>query len=966
MDIETDFSLYSDVNTNHGLGIPHNLLSKKGLNVLYLNGRSIRNKLNDIEIFLQNINQVVHLILITETWLDQNDKDFYNLNNYNSYHNVRDKYGGGVAIFCHESIKSDLLVSEIFLTNSHLLVVKLCDYNINIATVYRAPDCNISDFLSYFASKLNSYKNIIYIGDFNINFLNNQSVNTNEFRNLINSEGHVILNKNTSEYATRKVSNSILDYVITDLIKYSYNLYLEDIDHLSDHRAILLNFETSISVKKFTITKTKINYPKIQTAIETSTQLRFSDTFDEFSSSLANIIKSNKSVKTTDIVVTKYKQSWCNDDLKLLVKKRKVYYDLFKKHPTNVFYHNSYKNINQEISQKIKTDKKTYYDDEFEKNLHNPRHTWGLINNIIYNKPKNNSSTAPKKIVYKDVVNETPIAVSNALNDFFGNIGSDLASDSGSTDDPVFVSNNNTPLSTFKPVTISEIKNIINSLNSSSASGSDDISVKILKMSIDTISPILCKLINQSFNTGVFPDLLKLAKVIPIYKSGKKTDPGNYRPISILSNLSKIYELCIKMRLLEFFSMNKSINENQFGFQKHSNTTSACLTYIEFVMKQIEQKRKTGSIFIDIRKAFDSVDHKILLNKLKNAGLQNKAYDLIQNYFVNRYQFVEYSEGVCSDKFLIKTGVPQGSILGPILFIFFIDDLFNEPLVGQLQLYADDATVTYGAVSFNELKNHMTSDLLTIQKWMIQNRLSINFSKTNFLVFYLRNTDVSELFNDICFDNIKIDRVMETKYLGLLINHNLNWVPHIEAVKKKVSRFVGVLYRISNFVNVDTKMKIYYAFIHSHITYLNTIWGSADCTNLKPLQTMQNRSVKLIYNLPRLTPSVGLYLNSTILPIKYLFRFELSLLVFKISNNLIKFKSSFTINSDNHSYTTRFKNNLKCIFSRNNVTKKSIYNLGVRTFNELPVNIKKELKISVFKNELKSHYKKAFIADKDL
>lgn len=959
MELDSDYSLDNQIDTKHNLGIPSELSNLNGLNILYLNGRSIRNKISDIEILLQNINQVVHLILITETWLDKNDQEFYNLKNYISYHNVREKLGGGVVIFCHESVKSVLSVSDNFLNNSHLLVVKLSDHNINIGTVYRAPDCNISDFLSYFESKLKAIKNVLYIGDFNINYLNELSKNTSDFRNLISSEGFLILNKNTPEFVTRVASNSILDYAVTDLVNFKYVFYLEDIEHLSDHRAILLNLNFKLALTNHIVKKTKVNFGNILKDIENSRELSVCEDFSVFSSVLSNIIKKNKTVKTTESLITKYKQNWCSDGLKTLVKKRKLYFDLRKKHPTNDFYTTSYKKIHEIITNRSKLDKKSYYEKEFEKNLHNPRHTWGLINSIIYNKPKSTASPTPKKIVYKDTVNETTIDVSNALNNFFGNIGSDLAASSDNCPEATLISSSNTPITNFKPVTSDEIEKIISGLNSNSSSGCDEISVKILKMASDTLSPILSKLINKALVTGTFPNELKLAKVIPIYKNGNKSDPGNYRPISILSNLSKIYELCLKARILDFLSLNNCISEYQFGFQRNSSTTSACLTYVEFVLKQIENKLKTGSIFIDIRKAFDSVDHTILLNKLKNAGFSHKAYAILESYLKDRYQFVEL-DGHRSDVLLIRTGVPQGSILGPILFNFFIDDLFKIPLIGQIQLYADDATISYGVQSFDELQRSMTSDLKLIKKWMGQNKLSINFNKTNFLIFYLRNTDISKIFNEICFDNIKIDRVMESKYLGLIINHNLSWIPHIEFLKNKVSKFIGVLYRISKFVDTTTKLKIYYAFIHSHLTYLNTIWGSAADSSINTIQILQNKAIKLIYNLHRLTPSVDLYTESPMLPIKYLFKFELSLLVFKISNNLIKFNGNFELNSDNHSYVTRIRNNFKRIFSRNNVTKNSIFNRGVSIYNELPDHIKILNRISNFKVATKSHLKKEF------
>lgn len=307
---------------------------------------------------------------------------------------------------------------------------------------------------------------------------------------------------------------------------------------------------------------------------------------------------------------------------------------------------------------------------------------------------------------------------------------------------------------------------------------------------------------------------------------------------------------------------------------------------------------------------------------------------------------------------IIKTGVPQGSILGPILFIIFVNDIFDCPFQGVLQLYADDATLTYGESSYEILKEKMLEDIMIFNTWMQNNKLSLNFKKTNFIIYHLKNSDITNMFNEVCFDNHKIDRVDKSKYLGMIINETLNWNDHVDQVKKKVARFVGVLRRISYSLDEKIKKQIYYAHIHSHIIYVNPIWSSVAEYKLKDLQVLQNKAMKAIYNLPRLTPSKELYRGDRgdILPIKLLTEFELNLLSFKINNKLIKSKYSFQITTEIHSYTTRLANNFRSIFSRTNCTKNSILNRGVTFFNKLPELVKNENKISAFKNKLTKYY----------
>lgn len=628
---------------------------------------------------------------------------------------------------------------------------------------------------------------------------------------------------------------------------------------------------------------------------------------------------------------------------------------------SNCFYSSKYKSLQNLIKFKVETDKQNFYDKKFDKSLHNPRHTWGLINNLIYNR-NSKSNSVPKEIIYKNVIYDNPVSICNAFNDYFNKIGSELASNSINNQPAVNMNMNVNALNSFGTVTTGEVYKIIENLNSNSATGDDGISSKILKMSVDIFAPILARLINNCYQTGRFPDELKKAKIIPIFKGGVKSDPGNFRPISVTSGVSKIFEMTLKTRLED--QLVSCINVNQFGFQKKSSTSSACLNFTENVLQNIESGFKTSSTFIDIRKAFDSVDHSLLIIKLQNSGLSGIALQLIKSYLQNRRQYV-LIDGFKSTESTIKTGVPQGSILGPTLFNLFINDLFDLNLHGRLQLYADDATLVYGEQNYRDLKYKMCEDLVMIQDWMLNNKLAINFNKTNFLIFYLRNTDTSEMFNDICFGDVKITRVLESKYLGLIINHNLNWLPHIQMVKNKVSKFIGVLYRISNYVSSATKLKIYYAYVHSQLTYLNTIWGSACDKNIKLIQVLQNKCMKIVYKLPRLTPSSTLY-NNSILPIRYLYRYETSFLIFKINNQIIKFNRQFTLNNQIHSYQTRIVNNLRSIFSKNNVTKCSLFNQGVLIYNKIPNSLKTTKNVAIFKNFLKIFYYSEFLKNPEI
>lgn len=955
MNLENEISLYNGINIEHKFGIPETIHNYSGLNIIYLNSRSIKyDNLNDVEFLLQRFDKIIHLVVINETWLDVNSFESCNLINYNSYHNFRtNKSGGGVSIFCHKSINSNLVFNDYFLVNSHFLMINLIDLKINIATIYRTPDSNYLDFLEYFSEKLNKIKNVIFIGDFNINMLNSEAANANAFKNLVESEGFVLLNHLSNDMATRVTehSSTIIDLAITDLGKYNYKMVIDDVD-FSDHRVLLLNVNLSSNIETNKTTRKKINYNKVRSEIENN-MANMTESWETFHQAIMSIIERNKTVITEGDKNSSYKQPWCSKSIQVKLMHRKTFYDLHKKDPHNQYHKQKYAELKSSIEKLVVEAKQTYYSNEMEKTLNNPRHTWGVMNKMIYNREPRTSCT-PKQLIVKDAVFDSPQDISEELNHYFSTIGTELANECERRTELNFEESESiSNVYKFEPVSLEEVDKIISNLNSSAASGYDSVSVNIIKNSKAEITSIVTSLINKSFETGIFPDELKIAKVIPIFKGGDKSDPGNYRPVSVLSILSKIIEIAIKTRMIKHLEYIKFLHPSQYGFQKASSTVSACLSFTETVLSFINENKKTGSTFIDIKKAFDSVDHRLLLLKLKNIGFKDKALKIIESFLTNRYQYVSLDD-IKSSKQQVKTGVPQGSILGPTLFIVFINDIFELKTRGKLQLYADDAGITYGENSYEQLQHHMTEDLVKIKEWMDRNKLTVNFKKTEFMIYYLRNSNIDKIFNEICIENVKIDRVLEYKYLGLIINHNLNWVSHINNTKQRIARFVGVFRKISNCLTEKFRKQLYFAFVHSYLTCLNPIWASGPNFKMNELQVIQNKAMKSLYQLPRLTPTVSLY-KDNILPVALLSQYELCLLVFKIKNNLIKFDNNFVMNSSIHSYSTRIVNNLRSIFSRNNVTANSIFHKGINVYNSLPENIKKEVKLSSFKMQLKKY-----------
>ena len=453
---------------------------------------------------------------------------------------------------------------------------------------------------------------------------------------------------------------------------------------------------------------------------------------------------------------------------------------------------------------------------------------------------------------------------------------------------------------------------IINQLESKST-GPHSIPVNLLKLIPDLILVPLCKIISNSFSTGIFPDALKNSKVIPIHKGESTQVLNNYRPISLLSIFDKIIEKLMHKRLYSFLNEHNILFRNQFGFRKNNSTSFALIQITERIKETIDKKKYGCGIFIDLRKAFDTVNHEILLNKLQHYGIRGTAFNWFQSYLSNRKQFV-YHNGESSQLQCITSGVPQGSVLGPLLFLIYINDLPNISNVLEFYLFADDTNIYYEADSPENLELIVNRELKQLRNWLIVNRLSLNIDKTNFIVFHPYNKPLKQSIT------LKINKkaILEkdhVKYLGILIDSTLTWRVHIENVSSKISKSIGLLYKIRPFVNTKLMKTLYYSLVYPHLIYAIEVWGSADDTHLNKLLILQKRIVRLItFSDKRLNdysflPSDPLFFKLEIHKIHEIFKLMMAKFIFNClnENNPLNFHSWYILTSQIHNHNTRSK-----------------------------------------------------------
>jgi len=389
----------------------------------------------------------------------------------------------------------------------------------------------------------------------------------------------------------------------------------------------------------------------------------------------------------------------------------------------------------------------------------------------------------------------------------------------------------------FEPCSSSQVSKIIDSLDLHTASGYDKIPNKFLKRYKSRLLNSVVNLLNMLIKASIFPDDLKIAIVVPVYKSGPKSDLSNYRPIFLVPAIAKLYEKILFDQILKYMLLNNLISESQYGFLPGRSTEDALLKVNKEILHLLNNKEKVVSIFIDISKAFDTIEHKLLLKKLEYLGFSSNAVTLIKSYLDNRKQCVRLNQTLSPCR-LNKFGVPQGSVLGPLLFIIYLNDIYTLSLHGQVITYADDTCILLHHTELNTLFKNANEDLLKINKWMSLNSFLLNNNKSNYVLFSLGKTIPCDhvltlhLFNseESCCNNTclhcpTLKRTDCVKYLGIFLDEQLNYKSHINMLCSKLRFGLYILNRLKHMADLKLRKIAYYAFIQSHLQYGLNVWG---------------------------------------------------------------------------------------------------------------------------------------------
>ena len=504
--------------------------------------------------------------------------------------------------------------------------------------------------------------------------------------------------------------------------------------------------------------------------------------------------------------------------------------------------------LKNEITKDIRQKKKAYYKIYFLRHSQNAKKTWAGVNEIIHTKP---SAKCTPNCIEKIVNNEKIIVtdaneMSNAFNSHYINVADTILKKrkyAGCKNFTHYLKKPNPHTFLTKPTTPYEIEDIIRSFDTSKSSGPYSIPNKIIKLISNSISVPISNLCNHSFVTGICPDTLKISKVIPVHKKYTQLEIVNYRPISLLSNINKILEKLMFNRLYSFLELHNCIYELQFGFREKHSTNHALMSMIQQIRDTMDTGNTSIGVFVDFQKAFDTVNHEILLRKLEHYGVRGTPNQWFTSYLTDRKQYVSLNSSN-SDHAFIKHGVPQGSVLGPLLFLVYINDLHTCINHSTTRHFADDTNLIHVLnKTFPNSVKKLNQDLRSLNHWLLANKISLNSTKTELIIFRKLGTQIPE--KRIKLNGVKLKACSEVKYVGIILDEHLTFEPHRIILHSKLKRANNLLSISRHYVPRDILLQIYFGQFYSHLTYGCLIWGLNDNDNLKIL-TQQKKAIRKI------------------------------------------------------------------------------------------------------------------------
>lgn len=916
--------------------------------ILYVNIRSINKNFNKLEIILQKMSIKPLAIVCAESW-NVEVLEYYNLNGYNIYYNdSKINKADGVVLYVNNSVSENTVVKvygKLRILHSNIQVRN--NHNIQISAMYRSHDILETDFLMNYKSFLDEHRNVknhMIVGDFNIDTLSIGIINQEFFSSNL-EHGYKPCFRGVTRPSNNKNLGSCIDNFFIKLLAIEHKAFKWFHD-ITDHYPLIVSLGLNIDNEKENENYSFINYDKLRKTAEDTNWNQFllldpNLSTDLIIDGIKNCINKSTTFRKTRKKMLKNipRKKWITEAIITSCNTKQQLFRLWKLDPQNLQLKNEYKKYTK-ILDRVIVDAKYKYDEKIiNQNIHDPKLLWTIINNRI-------GKNAKKKTDIESLINDKNEKLVNKdhmveyINKYYCTIGKKLRDKiEKRTNEPLTLPEMRDSTIFFNFTNVKEITRIVQKMKIKS-SGVDNTNIKVIKNIIEYIAEPLSSTYNRCIELGVWPDALKKAEIVPIHKAKDKNKVENYRPISLISNIAKIFEKLTYSRIYNFIYKNNIISKQQYGFLRNIGTKDALQRLTNTLNHNLDKNIKSIVTFLDLQKAFDTVDRNILLQKLYRYGIRGTALALMTSYLTGRKQRVKLNN-VYSNYRDIDIGVPQGTILGPLLFILYVNDLLENMPDESILSFADDTAVITSDSEWDRAINNMNKLLEKVANWLVDNKLSLNIQKTVYITFGSYYNSVPENVEIRIYDRI-LERVQSYKYLGVIIDFNMKWSYHINYIVNKTKYLIFLFHKLSKIMSSKTMIMVYYALFHGVMNYGIIAWGSACTTTLSPLQNLQNKLLRIISK------------KNQCLIAKHPLRLDQAFILESVLFHYHEFSTKFTTSKS----LTRNKS-LQMPKLNKTIYKNSSYITALRTYNSMPNDLKSlNTRTQNIKNKIKGWLEK--------
>ena len=815
---------------------------ERHLNILHLNTQSIRKKLDKVEAECIGYD----IVCLTETWLNKNiNSKTLKLHGFNPpFRKDRPDGYGGVAIYISENLSAvkrpDLDVNGL---EALWIEVRHPQLKSLFCAMYRPPKSKVAYWNlieeSLEKAKSSNIKHQFVMGDLNCNIL----IQGNKLKKVFDKFNFdQIINEPTH---TQDNSNKCLDIIATtskDLIKSHGVLPVSTSNHKAVYAILKADKPKQKTYKREIWLTRDVNWDNLNNDLKnhdwkpTLKQKDINSMILHWSETFLDIVR--KHIKRIQVTVRPSDAKWMTTEIRNLIGRKNRYYKTAKKKNTPAAW-DKFKNLRSLIKDKIHLAKanhdKTITDKINTQGSTNPKVWWSLAkefyNNSCSSRQLSNPIISDGKILTDD------ISKANALNNFF--VDQTLINTNGKVP-PDLPNRYASSLNTIN-ITSSTVKDIIGVINTSKSCGPDPITPLIIKKTGNTIAPVLAKIFNFSIKSSMFPDSWKLAHVVPLHKKDDESYCKNYRPISLLPCLSKVFERCVFKDVFNHLHLNKRISKLQAAYSPCNSTEYQLLELYHIIAKSMDEDKTVRFVFCDVSKAFDRVWHEGLVVKLRAIGIGGGLLKWFQSYVSNRNQRVVLN-GQMSEIKRLHAGVPQGSILGPLLFLIYINDICDE-IQSNIRLYADDSILFAIGDNHKQLHEDLTKDIDNISKWADKWCVTFNPNKTESLVV---SNKLKSNIPPLHMNFIPILEVKSHKHLGCTLDCNHKWNSHISEIVTKASRRVDILRSLKYRFSRKSLEILYTSFIRPILEYSQSVWNNCTQAHKSSIESVQLAAMRVI------------------------------------------------------------------------------------------------------------------------